>query len=600
MTSRSAYVPLVLLLSLTFLPTCGGGGGGPPPAAIPLDLGVHSATVPSAVIRTFLNPLDAPATVTSLPGTGPFDFDPADLPGQVAARGPISLTIRIVPSGPGPMRGPLSLTFSGGGEVVQQVFDITATGEPVPFTTAPATPDFGDVLPEATSDLEIMVRNDSLRSPVTFGSGQLDSPAYAVLGSPFPLTLAPNQTRTLTVRFTPGGIANHDTFLRLVPDGAGERLDIRIRGRSTGNGEQVIDLGTQSLTNGETPLLSVEVPDSAMSVTFEGVMTESAEVGLLSLEGPGGKVYENTSSTGAVRWVPSRRAFAVHIPSSDEAATQLVAGGGTYSFRLRRESGSGSTMRVRVLIERRVGSSANAVLPLNIFLAPGLTPDAATALNDANLQSMVTQVDQILSGQGVRLGDISYFDLNDNTFDAIAQGEEGTLFQESGRAQELRLSLFLVGNVWQGQLLGLSGSIDGAKRKGDSVTGVVSLYFDGQPGAIAAVVAHEICHYLGLWHTVDVDGTHDPITDTANCPVTGTSSECSVEGGDLLMHWQGNGGKTLTNGQGLVIRGHAFLEPPSTGGTALRAPAKPWQPDAATIEFLRSLGPGWCGTAHRR
>ena len=171
-----------------------------------------------------------------------------------------------------------------------------------------------------------------------------------------------------------------------------------------------------------------------------------------------------------------------------------------------------------------------------------------------------------------------------------------------GTADKVRLNLFLVSQVWAGNLLGLSGQIDGAKRNGDLATGVVCFYFDGQPGALAAVIAHEICHYLGLWHTVEGNGVHDRILDTPNCPAIGTDSVCAVEGGDLLMHWRANGGMLLTNGQGLVIRSHALVHPQGQSGHLHAKPQAqpgPWTPDAETRAFLESLPAGWCGTRHR-
>ena len=77
----------------------------------------------------------------------------------------------------------------------------------------------------------------------------------------------------------------------------------------------------------------------------------------------------------------------------------------------------------------------------------------------------------------------------------------------------------------------------------------------------------------------------------------GTDASCSVEGGDLLMHWQANGGRIFTPGQALVVRGHPLLHPPGQTNT-LRAQATTWIPDAATLEFFRNAPSGWCGT-HR-
>lgn len=250
-------------------------------------------------------------------------------------------------------------------------------------------------------------------------------------------------------------------------------------------------------------------------------------------------------------------------------------------------------MNVRVIIERRAGgTAANSVLPLNIFLAQGVTPTASTATNDANLQSVITTVNNILGAQGISIGDIDYYDIADAAFDQISQGEEDQLFKLSSAATKVRLNLFLVNQVWGGQLLGLSAAIDGAKKNGCSESGVVSFYFDSQPAAIGTIIAHEICHYLGLWHVVEATGAQDPINDT-NCP---TTTSCQT----LLMYWQGNGGTALTNGQGRVLRGHPCCHPPGGGQNAKPTPTAPVELDEASRRFLESLPHGWCGTAHGR
>ena len=578
---------------------CGGGGGGEPEPPILLELGEFSATTPSRVTRTFLNPLSAPASVTAVTLAGPFGIDPEDLPGAAAALSGLSLPILFTPGGPGEAQGQIILRWSGGGAVVDQVFDVRARGEEIVWSVTPTPLDFGDVLPGETRDLQVEITNGSQRSPVTFTSATTPSTTISLAADPFPLTVAPGATVPLTVRYAPTAISGDGGILRLGRDDVGGPVDVTVWANSTGTGERVVDFGTQTLSGSTTPELSVEVPDTCVSITFEGVMTDAAQVGVFSITGPDGRSYVTGGDTNNVQWVAAPKSFAVHLPNSDEAVTQLVPGGGTYTFRMMRAGGLGTTMDVRVILEMRANKLLNnSVLPLNIFLANGITPTQATAANDANFQSMLTQLGQILGAQGITLGDIDYYDILSPTFDNIAQGEETQLFQVGGSATRLRLNLFFVKQVWAGQLLGISGSIDGPKRQGDQGTGVCCLYFDAQPGAIAAVAAHEVCHYLGLWHTVEVTGAWDRINDTPNCPPTGTNASCSVEGGDLLMHWQANGGRVLSNGQGGVLRGHALMQPPGQGGTSLQRKRDlgPWTPDQKTLDWLAAHAGAICGT----
>ena len=590
----------LLVLALVALPACGGGGGAAEPEPPPVfDLGEMSATTPSRVGRTFLNPLGAPAAVSAPDAEGPFAFDSSDLPATAPANGPVQLGIIFTPTGPGEASAILTLRFTSASGIRDQQFEFKAVGEALPWTVTPNPVDFGDVLPGDSLELDVVMRNGSSRSPVTFTSASLPGAAFTLPPDSFPLLVQPGQSATLTLRFTPQTVADHGGILRVGSDDVGGPLDIRLWANASGSGEKVVDLGTQTLTNGETPELTVDVPDDVVSLSFEGTMTESDTVGLLSLTGPGGKVYENTSSTGPVLWLETRRTFSVHIPSSDRSSTQLVSGGGSYRFRLFRVSGPSTTMNVRVILEHRAGSGTTGdVLPLNVFLAPIVPATAATAATDTKLQSVLTQVRQLLQPHNISLGDVAYYDLGDSALNDISQGEEATLFQKSSAAAKTRMNLFFVRRVWGGQVLGLAGSIDGSKRKGDTVTGVVVHYENLAAGTVAMITTHEMGHYLGLWHTVESDGTHDELDDTVECPPSGTSSTCPTAGGGLLMHWQALGGQTITSGQGLVLRGHALLHPAGQLGALRSKPLGPWVPDARTRKELESLPLEWCAT-HR-
>ena len=74
---------------------------------------------------------------------------------------------------------------------------------------------------------------------------------------------------------------------------------------------------------------------------------------------------------------------------------------------------------------------------------------------------------------------------------------------------------------------------------------------------MAVTCAHEIGHYLGLYHTSERDGRqHDPIADTAEC---GEGAITCPDGGNI-MFWTGGGARSrLTAGQGVVMRRHPLV-----------------------------------------
>jgi hypothetical protein len=112
-----------------------------------------------------------------------------------------------------------------------------------------------------------------------------------------------------------------------------------------------------------------------------------------------------------------------------------------------------------------------------------------------------------------------------------------------------------------GYSLGLPGPVD-ASRPTAAVLVAAGAFASPSDGTIdltgmAVTCAHEIGHYLGLYHTSERDGRqHDPIPDTPECAGAGP---CSDAGN--IMFWTGGAGRsTLTEGQASVMRAHPLCE----------------------------------------
>lgn len=145
------------------------------------------------------------------------------------------------------------------------------------------------------------------------------------------------------------------------------------------------------------------------------------------------------------------------------------------------------------------------------------------------------------------------------------------LFELSAGANNTAVNLFFVSDIdsSDGELEGLSGGIPGPLgMHGTGSSGIVFAtdMMQGDPLAMGRTLAHELAHFLGLFHTSEADGSaHDPLDDTAECrdldgDGTASASECADGGADNLMFWAKAEGTALSAEQIRVLQQALVLQ----------------------------------------
>lgn len=209
-------------------------------------------------------------------------------------------------------------------------------------------------------------------------------------------------------------------------------------------------------------------------------------------------------------------------------------------------------------------------LDLNLYFTGAGGWTAATATQDFAFLQLLGEVQDVYDAVGLELGEITYTDI-DASFEVIegfdGPGNDlGRLFAQSVNAPDNAANVFFVAELLQGGpfgefgvVLGISGGIPGPSLVQGTTKNGVAIALDSHErpdigGSVATTFAHELGHYLGLFHTSEVDfgfgqQLHDPLADT---PENDAS---------YLMFNSGSGSR-LSPWQGIVMRSNPWVRHP--------------------------------------
>ena len=260
---------------------------------------------------------------------------------------------------------------------------------------------------------------------------------------------------------------------------------------------------------------------------------------------------------------------------------QIEVKGGKWLFRLRatgvlKTAGDvtsyppvASTADVTILARTQPIPEAGVLkLHLHFTGAGGLT--AENAPTNERLAAGVAAASEIMATAGVKVVVAGYHDVPGVEDDPTLLALESTIGNPNdlskllllGQSEDVSaLNLFFVNSIYKdgdfaggGLVLGIAAGIPGPAFLGASYrSGVVVALFEQGEGEdyLGNVIAHEVGHYLGLYHTTEsVGNLHDTLLDTEE------------DDSENLMFWAySQDQKKLSPDQGVVIRSHPLVLP---------------------------------------
>jgi hypothetical protein len=254
------------------------------------------------------------------------------------------------------------------------------------------------------------------------------------------------------------------------------------------------------------------------------------------------------------------------------------------------ESESAGDLRVT----RFAGSAVGRRLDLNVFYVDALDWTPQGKRGPKLLADALDVVDEIFAQADVKIGNVrqiavrgklpavgeAFPESDPSQGFSVLQVRYGVymelpfLFRLSAGAANAGVNLFFVADMErrdgdgdpQAEAGGIPGPL-GMQGTGASGIAIATDMMAGDAPSLGRTLAHEIGHYLGLFHTSESNGVVlDTLDDTPECRVERdkdgdglSAADCEGFGADNLMFWAKSSGTMLTAEQGKVLRGALLL-----------------------------------------
>ena len=312
-----------------------------------------------------------------------------------------------------------------------------------------------------------------------------------------------------------------------------------------------------------TDAVPIDVEEGALSLT---VMAESGGLELLALEveAPGGKriVRADDPDASSNFALPGSGLAVAQIPIRPEV--ELVAG--RYFVRAL-SLGGDADVRLRAFVKIPDDDALDVDSQGQVFDLALLFATSVARPGDAVVDRALSATERTLEVIDLRLADVWGYELDDVRIVTDSDPGLGKLLKQSAGLAEGAIPIFFVDDVQKGgaEVVAFSAGIPLPPIDGTSRSGIVASarFLRTFPGLMGDILAHEIGHATGLFHTTEQGGErHDPLADTPECGVENdrdndgelSFAECSGGGGDNFMFWSCCGRRISADQRFVVLR----------------------------------------------
>ena len=299
---------------------------------------------------------------------------------------------------------------------------------------------------------------------------------------------------------------------------------------------------TQTTGNGYK-IGSFVVPSNGLSFTLSIFSDNNSLVYFASLTDPDASnlldntstpnIYAQTSGFGALNYGGG----SMLVPYS----SSFSAKAGTWSFI--------ASNNDRVYLGLRTGSTPSST---TISIQPYIT---GTTWSASDISAALTVMSNIYSTNGITLTIKDTITISESQYSTISSSfSNSTTSALISPGSTDTVNLFFVEDQLSGEsaAYGVSGGLPGPTGIASSWNGVLNFLTAHATGTtlntqlLGETAAHEMGHWLGLYHTSESTGTSfDPLSDTAECPISRDNDsdgkvypeECDGYGADNVMFW---------------------------------------------------------------